>query len=175
MEKHFNEIYSEHKEFIWNITSKYFQNKWDREEAFQEIFVKIHRYLPAYKENGQNYLKTWLYKIAITTSINFFKKQKRVQMIKDVIGFNERLFFRDQQPSNETTMRGKEESVDYLLKPLNANQRAVIVLREIEGLPYEEISEIMNVNIGTVKSMLNRSKIKIREYLKKEGICNGRD
>ena len=171
MEEKFAEIYTTYKEFVWNLTSRYFQSQMDREEAFQETFVKVYRYIPHYKEQEQDYFKTWLYKVTMTTSINLFKKQKRTQLLRDLLDFNKHLF--SGAPDPEHVDAGEEDGVSFILSPLNADQRAVILLREIEGLAYEEIAEVMNMKVGTVKSTLNRAKNKMRDYLAKEGKVHG--
>lgn len=162
MEK-FNNIYDEYKKAVWNVTSRYFSCKSDREEAFQESFIRIHKYLPKFEYSNDKQLKAWIYKIAVTTSINLFKKSKRQQTIKEILTFNLSIFKGNEIEIND------DDLVEKILKPLNEKQRAVIILREIEDLPYEEIAEIMDINLGTVKSIINRSKKKIKDSLIESG------
>lgn len=159
----FNNIYERYKKAVWNVTSRYFSCKSDREEAFQESFIRIHKYLPKFEYSDEKQLKAWIYRVAVTTSINLFKKSKRHLAIKELITFNLRIFKSSEIEVNDDSL------VEQILNPLNEKQKAVIILREIEELSYEEIASIMDISLGTVKSMINRSKKKIKENLMESG------
>jgi RNA polymerase sigma factor (sigma-70 family) len=154
----FNKFYNQYKKFIWNLTSKYFQDNFSREDVFQEVFLKIYIYYQEQNFNSTPELQVWLYRITINTAINYFKKFKRAELLK-------KIFFLNKQVVIEDTNKEDDEAINYILSPLNARQKAVVILRECENLSYIEISKIMNMKHGTVKSTLNRAKVKMKIFL----------
>jgi RNA polymerase sigma-70 factor, ECF subfamily len=158
-EKIFADFYTEHKSLVWKLTKKYFFKDVDREEAFQDSFVKVYKQLK--KGPPPEQIKGWLYRVTINTCINQDRKTKRQQVLFNALSFNGILF--DQ---SETVLESSDEQeLERIMSPLNAKQKAVIILREIEELTYDEISKTMSISIGTVKSTLNRAKNKIKNYL----------
>jgi len=157
----FAEVYVASKDFVWRLTSKYIFSKEDREDLFQEIFVNVHKALSRFR--GESSINTWVYRIAVNTSINYLKKQKRHKWIKNMI----------------SSLKIIEEEVQIVeidlqefkpLKKLNPQQRMVLILSDVEEKKLDEIAEIMKIPVGTVKSNLHRA----REIVKKEVSENGR-
>ena len=158
----FNEVYETSKDFVWRLTSKYVFSGQDREDLFQEIFINIHRALPRFR--GESSINTWIYRIAANTSINYLKKQSRYRWLKNMLGT---LITIEYEPQ-ETEVDLKEFKP---LKKLNPQQRIILLLSDVEEKKLDEISEIMKIPIGTVKSNLHRA----REIIKKEMIENGKE
>ena len=156
----FYNIYEQYKERVWRHVSRYVSRHHDREDLFQEVFVRIYQALPSFR--GEAKLETWLFRVTANTAFNYLKKQKRFAKAREILG-NLRLI--DSEPINEV------DSPGYLLQPLeklNERQRAILILVEVEEFKLAEVAEMLTVPLGTVKSNLNRAK----EILKKELAIN---
>jgi len=150
----FTLVYDQHKELVWRLVSRFVASRHDREDLFQEVFLKISKALPKFR--GEAKIETWIYRIAANTAINFVKKQQRYSWFKRTLEF---------LGKEEAQEEEREEEV--LFKPLaklNPRQRMILVLAEVEEKKLEEIGEMLKVPVGTVKSNLYRAK----EILKKE-------
>jgi RNA polymerase sigma-70 factor (ECF subfamily) len=139
----------------------------DRERAedlVQETFVRVHRHLHRYDQNRK--FSTWAYTIAGNLAKNELRNRSRnplvlFQTIKKNWDADHRpLEWEDERyrPDDLFRKRDLKERVDEVVAQLPEHHRVVFVLRELEGKTYEEISEITGVNLGTVKSRLNRAR-----------------
>lgn len=160
VEYDFKEIYESNKNTVWQIASRYIASPHDREDLFQDIFVNVHKALPKFRRESA--VSTWVYRIAVNTAINYLKKKKRQEKLHSIFSM-----FR--QANDEPRYL---ESSEELLKPLeklNPRQKMVVVLADIEEKSLAEISAILRLPVGTVKSNLFRG----REIVKKELMRNG--
>ncbi|NQU17155.1 MAG: RNA polymerase sigma factor [Candidatus Saganbacteria bacterium] len=159
----FHEVYNNHQKLVWNLISRFVFTKEDREDLFQDVFIKIHKALPKFK--GESKIETWIYRITINTGINYAKKQQRQRFLGDLL--RKSGIVRDK----EEDISQKVETGNSLLKPLeslNPKQRMIILLAEVQEMNLVEIAEHMKIPVGTVKSNLHRAK----EILKKEVIID---
>ncbi len=164
----FEEIVLEYQDKIYNLCRHMLQNAHDAEDAAQDVFVKAYQNLNRFKPEAS--LLTWLYRIAINTCIDYRRKPFFESLFKtskegDVFAVDQL----SDSPSPERLYESKQIShaIQLTLGRLSEKLRTVIVLKEIEGLSYEEISEILEVSIGTVKSRISRAREELRELLKK--------
>ena len=158
----FLNIYSDHKEMVWKLVSRYVSEKTDREDLFQEVFLNIYKALKKFR--GDSALGTWIYRITVNASINRLRKQRRYKKLQDVLKG-----FRIAECVEE---RASEISDGSLLKPLerlNPQQRMILLLSDVEEKELAEIAGMLNIPIGTVKSNLHRA----REIIQKEVMKNG--
>ena len=161
LQPEFDLIYSEHKEKVWKIIARFVFSRADREDLIQEVFLKVHAALPRFR--GEAKFETWLYRITVNTSINYVNKQKRNRKLQKLL----------------ENLRVVEESrpveVDELSLPLamlNAQQRMILLLVEVEEKLLEEVAEMMGLPLGTIKSNLHRAKGIIKKEVIKDGsIC----
>lgn len=145
----------------------------DRDEALdlsQEVFLRVFRTLPSFR--GQAALKTWIYRIAINQARNrqrWWRRRHRsdqVQLEQHVIDHGEL-----RQPGDggapDRALARKEMATRLwaALDGLPFDQRTVIVLREIDGMSYDEIAESLSIAVGTVKSRLTRARQALRQQL----------
>jgi RNA polymerase sigma-70 factor (ECF subfamily) len=156
----FSVIYNQYKELVWKLISKYASNRQDREDLFQEVFLKIHQGLKKFR--GEAAPETWIYRIAINTSITHLKKQKRKETFHNVLKL---LHVADEVDAPEP----KDDSVWKPLAKLNPLQRSILLLADVEEKKLEEIADWLKIPLGTVKSNLHRA----REIIKKELGKNG--
>ena len=155
----FETIYKASSGFVYNIALRVTNNRDDADEVTQDVFVKIFNSL---KDFGfRSSFKTWIYRIAANTAINRAKSASRRgrgtveydPAIHDV-----------QAPDAAHVSPDSEEAkakVARLLDALDPDQRAVLVLREIEELDYRAIADTLKININTVRSRLKRAREKL--------------
>lgn len=159
-ELEFEEVYNNFKEKVWKLTSRYLALSHDREDLFQEVFLKIHRALPKFR--GDSTLDTWIYRVTANTAINYLKKHKRYRLLKNTL--EKMRIIKHPEPA------GREEELKFKpLEKLNPRQRMVIVLHDVEDKKLEEIADILKIPMGTVKSNLHRGRDTIRKELENNG------
>jgi RNA polymerase sigma-70 factor (ECF subfamily) len=162
----FEEIVLKYQDKIYNLCRHMLQNAHDAEDAAQDVFVKAYQNLNRFKPEAS--LLTWLYRIAINTCIDYRRKPFFESLFKNSKEGD--VFAVDQlsdSPSPERLYESKQIShaIQLALGRLSEKLRTVIVLKEIEGLSYEEIAEILEVSIGTVKSRISRAREELKELL----------
>lgn len=157
----FEDIVKNYQNRIYNFCKYMLKDDLDAQDATQDVFIKA--YLNLDKFNLDATLYTWLYRIAVNTTIDY--KRKHNSILKLVTAFN----IHQNMQSNINSPEDINESRDNIsilissLNKLSPKLRSIIILKEIEELSYEEICQILNVSIGTVKSRISRA----REVLKK--------
>ena len=146
----------------------------DRDEALdlsQEVFLRVFRTIHAFR--GQSALRTWIYRIAINQARNrqrWWRRRRRsdqVQLEQHVLDHGELRQPGDSDAPDRALAR--KEMAARLWAALDAlpfDQRTVIVLREIDGLSYDDIADSLEVAVGTVKSQLTRARQTLREQLR---------
>jgi len=149
----------------------------DPDEAMdiaQETFVKVHRYLPSFK--GDSSFFTWTYRIAMNLCLDAQRRKSRAERVDLAEGDEAEIEAAMDPPSAALSgpqrqtlnaeLRGK---IEEALQGLSENHRAILILRELEGLSYEELSKVLAIRKGTVMSRLFHARLKmqkkLREYL----------
>lgn len=140
---------------LYNMTS----NREDAEDLVQEVFLKAHKALPKFR--GQSSFYTWIYRIAVNRAINFVKKRKRRRglSLDDVDMAIERDPALVDMAGSDTPLRRlklgeMQEKLNEALQTLSEKHRTVVVLHDIQGVPHQEIGEILGCSTGTVRSRL---------------------
>lgn len=161
-------IYNQYKVLVYNVALHYLQNVEDAEEITQDVFVQVHNSLDSFKENSS--LKTWIYRITINKSLDFIKHKNSVK----------RFFIFGKNSENESELNNissfehpgialeNKENAAILFKVINElteNQKTAFILSKLDGLSNPEISEIMNVSISAVESLIFRAKTTLKEKL----------
>ncbi|MEW5896022.1 MAG: sigma-70 family RNA polymerase sigma factor [Candidatus Omnitrophota bacterium] len=160
----FEAIYRTHGRFVFNVARRIVRTSDDAEEVTQEVFILLHRKLRSFGFHSS--LKTWVYRITINTAINMSKKwtKERANTVKYEDWMDSPV---SSQTHDDIDRDYHEKTVDALLHSLTPDHRACIVLRNIEGLSYQEIAEVMNININTVRSRLKRAREVLMNLRKK--------
>jgi RNA polymerase sigma-70 factor, ECF subfamily len=176
-EAHFEAIYKEHQNIVFNMCLNYVLNSADAQDITQDVFVKVYQKYHQYDSNSAS-LKTWICRIAINHCLDFLKSKKS----KKRFGFLSPLF---QTNSNEPISDAVEvnhpgiqtedkEAITGLLQiiyTLPENQKTAIILSRIENRSQKEVAEIMNTSVKAVESLLQRAKQTIQKKLtNSEGI-----
>ncbi|MBX9895232.1 MULTISPECIES: RNA polymerase sigma factor RpoE [unclassified Nitrosomonas] len=153
------------------LLSQFIRDSAEVEDVTQEAFIKAYRALPSFR--GDSAFYTWLYRIGINTAKNFLVSQGRklptLQGFENEDGddFEDSGLLKEMNtPESELMSQQIAQTVNQTLDSLPEELRTAIVLREIDGLSYEEIANIMNCPIGTVRSRIFRAREAISEQLR---------
>jgi len=152
----FEEVYRAASGFVYNVALRITQSGADAEEVTQDVFMKVYRSLKNF--GFRSSFKTWVYRITVNTAINRYRQSAKHQRGRvDHEGLIESV--PAQGSSAEQAIRNdNEQQLDKLIGALSEDHRACIVLREIEGLSYEEIAASLNIPVNTVRSRLKRAR-----------------
>lgn len=159
----FDLLVSKYQRRIFRLLSRLIRDPAEVEDVAQEAFIKAYRALPNFR--GDSAFYTWLYRIAINTAKNWLVAQGRraptstESEIEDAENFESAGGLREvATPESVLASRQIGEAVNRAIERLPDDLRTAIVLREIEGLSYEEIAVSMNCPIGTVRSRIFRAR-----------------
>jgi RNA polymerase sigma-70 factor (ECF subfamily) len=156
----FSELVRVHAQGVLNVICRMCGDVQLAEDAAQETFLRAWQNLPAYRP--QTPLRSWLYRIAVNAGTDMLRKEKRI--FSDDI---EDLGLPDGRPSPESLVSHRERTimVQKAILSLPEASRAVLVLREYEGMSYQEISSTLDIPVGTVMSRLNYARKTLRAKL----------
>ncbi len=137
-------------------------------DVVQETFIKVFRYKNSYSTIAK--FSTWIYTIAGNLARTEYQRRKRRKFFSiNSYGENKETFeIPDERyrPDIATDSGIKDKIIQKALLKVSQAYREVVILRDIQGLSYEEISEIMGITVGTVKSRINRGRVQLQKLLK---------
>jgi len=156
----FEILLERYQKLIYHVAKRYISSTEDAMDISQESALKIYNGLPNVTIADDGNLKAWICTVVARTCLDFIRKQrvKTIELIDDTI--------KSTLPSAEEAVTAKErvnEIIDAIGR-LPKDHKMVVILRDMQGLNYEQIAQLLNINIGTVKSRLSRA----RDSLKKE-------
>jgi RNA polymerase sigma-70 factor, ECF subfamily len=159
----FDEIINRHKNNVFKAINGMVCNYEDSLDLTQEVFYKA--FINIEKYRGDSLFSTWLYRISINISKNYFRKNRR-----QVNNFDDDFFNRIEDKSlldanDDIEQRELLRMLYGALDKIDYQYRGVLILKEINQLPYEEISQITGLEMGTVKSRVYRAKEKLKQLL----------
>ncbi|MCA9732837.1 MAG: sigma-70 family RNA polymerase sigma factor [Deferribacteres bacterium] len=165
----FDLIVKRYKQQLLNFVFRFLNNRELAEDVVQETFLRVYRKRHAYKQVAK--FSTWIYTIAGNLSRTELRRRKRRKLFSlSDIGMEEKDFeiaSDEFNPEKHTNTVMHEKIIQREIDKLSSKFREVILLRDVQGLAYEEIAEIINVPLGTVKSRVNRARLRLQEMLKK--------
>lgn len=154
---------------VFNLVSRLIDDRGEAGDVTQEVFLKVFRCIGSFR--GQSSLKTWVYRIAVNEAHNrrrWFGRHRRPEVRLDD-DESRALTYRFCDPSHSpydvTLSHEWRAAIEKGLNELPSIFRAAVILRDIEELSYEEISEVLDVNLGTVKSRILRGRESLRKGL----------
>jgi RNA polymerase sigma-70 factor (ECF subfamily) len=173
----FDLLFSRYQHKILNLVSRYLRDQQDVEDVTQEAFIKAFRALPRFR--GESAFYTWLYRIAINTAKNHLVARSRrppgVDVDIDDAEFMDGTDVLRESESPEAVLSRDElaEVINATLSELPDDLRSAVTLREFDGLTYEQIAEIMDCPVGTVRSRIFRAREAIDQRI--EPLLSGRE
>lgn len=166
-------IFRRYHPMVHGLATRMLGSGGDVEDAVQEVFIRAFRGLKTFR--GESALKTWLYRVATNVCLTYAERAKRQQVVESLDaplgeeGSETRgsLLASDDRPPEEALL-GQElgSQIQAALDQLSPEFRAVLILRDLEGLSYEEVAATTGANLGTVKSRLARARAQAMKWLK---------
>ena len=166
----FGELVLRHQDRLFNSVARILDNPEDAADAVQDAFINAYVSLGSFKGDAEFF--TWLYRIAFNTAVSLKRRRKQLVSLDGARDGEAAIDPADDSPESRpgaALQRSEEEAVlQSALNRLSADHRTVLVLKDIDGLKYEEIAEIMGVPVGTVRSRIHRARLELREFLEPE-------
>lgn len=166
----YDELVRRYQERIYATIYHMTSNHEDANDLAQEAFIKAFQVLKSFKGGSSFY--TWVYRIAVNKTINFLKQRKnRSQLSLNDLDFNAEhdpdlvALISERTPRREVNLSELQEKLNEALLKLSEPHRLVVTLHDVQGLSHEEIAEIMECNIGTVRSRLFYARQQLQAYL----------
>ena len=165
----FRELVETWQDMVFNTALGLVQQTEDAEDVAQEVFVQVHQSINSFK--GESKLSTWLYRITVSKSLDHLrrkKRKKRFAFVKYLAGEkNEAVEQLPEFNHPGVALENKEKAsiLFHSISQLPENQRVAFSLHKLEGLSYHEISEVMQVTVPAVESLMHRAKMNLRKSL----------
>ena len=169
----FEKLVVEYEKNVYAITQRMTGNAEDAADMTQETFIKAYNSLSSFR--GDSKFSVWLYRIATNVCLDFLRSRSRKPTVslsvEDDEGEESQLDIADESQSPETLLeRGlTRDAVRRGLDALSPEYRQILLLREIQGLSYEEIADALSLEVGTVKSRIFRARKRLCTFLVEDG------
>lgn len=166
----FIQLVTQHEHRVTNICYRFLCNREDAQDVTQEVFFEVYKSIGKFRQEAK--LSTWLYKIAVTRSLNFLKKRKRkeqIERLRNLLPFKTGMAHAvaSLQPTPEQDIEQQEQIhiLQQAIDSLPKNQKIAFTLSQYDGVRYAEIAEIMNTTLSSVESLIHRAKKNLRKQL----------
>lgn len=158
----FRELVDRYQRRVYSVAYGMLKNSDDAFDVSQEVFVKVFRYVEKFNHESSFY--TWLYRITVNMCIDFIRKNKKMRSVEyddgiarggDVVGAEH--IMPSQLGLNPDRVYGRKELREKMLEALDTlseKHRTILIMREVDGMSYEEMAEALNISKGTVMSRL---------------------
>ncbi len=177
--KAFEMLVLKYQQRLIRLIARFVESEAEAEDIAQEAFIKAYRALPDFR--GESAFYTWLYRIGVNTTNNYLVERRRklpqnilpAGMQEDELSEHNLLLSDDNTP--ETTLMNKEivQTIERSIEHLPQELKVAITLREIDGLSYEDIAQILECPVGTVRSRIFRAREAIVKKLRPMIESNG--
>ncbi|HKH61489.1 MAG TPA: RNA polymerase sigma factor [Flavitalea sp.] len=165
----FKTIVETWQDMVYNTALGIVQNPEDAEDIAQEVFVQVYESIHSFK--GEAKFSTWLYKITVTKTMDHLrrkKRKKRFAFVQSLFGANDEIAHDPPDFHHPGVVLDKKETATELFKAIEQlpdNQKIAFTLNKLEGLNYQEVSEIMNTTVPSIESLLHRAKNNLKKLL----------
>jgi RNA polymerase sigma-70 factor (ECF subfamily) len=165
----FEELVVMYQKQVYNLGYRMMGSEEDACDMAQEAFLKAFRSIR--KFNGKSSFGTWVYRIAVNVCIDELRRRKKVKLYPVVhndnpeTGSGKLITDTGDLPEERIERQETRKQVQRAINRLAEDYRAIIILRDIQGRTYQEIAEILDINIGTVKSRISRARQSLKEEL----------
>lgn len=165
----FEILVSEYDKKIYNIAYGLVGNAEDAKDITQDAFLKAFKNIKNFR--GDSSFSTWIHRIAINAGKDFIRKSKKSLSLEEIKSDRD---IKDESAGPQDYIERKEKSLEIneALIQLKEEHRNVILLKDVQGFSYQEIADILEINIGTVKSRISRGRYLLRDLLKKNKELN---
>jgi RNA polymerase sigma-70 factor (ECF subfamily) len=165
----FEQLVDRYQNRLFHSMTHVLSNSTDAEDVVQDAFVKAYSKLDTFRGGSQFY--TWLYRIAHNTAISQLRKQKNHRSncsLEDSAGALAAQVEADAAPPSARLERQEQlQQLKDALDRLSSEHRAILVMREIDGLDYDAIAQVLDIAVGTVRSRLHRARSQLKDELER--------
>lgn len=172
----FEQLVRQYKGLVFKAAYRMMGNREDAEDQAQEVFLKIYRGISDLDDPTT--LTTWIYRITMNTCLDALRKERRGGRMQPLFGSDqdegEKSIYQDQHtPTPEETVLSSEirRCLEETLGQLDPSSRAILVLRDVEDRPYDEIAKVLGIGLSAVKMRIHRTRLAFRQLL--DRICPG--
>ncbi|MEM8995450.1 MAG: sigma-70 family RNA polymerase sigma factor [Acidobacteriota bacterium] len=168
-ESAFEEIYQRYAGLVYNLCFRMSGSGEEAEDLTQEVFMRIHRHLARF--NGRSSLKTWIYRVTLNHCRSRLSRKRypTTPLAEEVEEGGVLLEATGRGPEESSLAKDAARRVAAGLLEVKPKYREAVVLRDIEGLAYDEIADVLGVRIGTVRSRIARGRDQLRLALTPRG------
>ena len=166
----FNVLVLRYQDRVFNMLFRMTGDRQLANDLAQETFIKAYKAIGGFRVGSSFY--TWIYRIAVNTAYSYMRKEKAQKRV-NTVALEDNPLGRDgvasKKKNNPVQILERSElemKVQQYISELDNTLRSVVILRDIEGMEYQVIAEILDIPIGTVKSRLHRGRMELREKLK---------
>ena len=159
----FAELVSRYQDRLYNFLYRMTGSREDAQDLSQETFLRIYRALPRFRQGSP--FSPWMYKIAVNLAINHRKSRRPADSLQEDIAATKS----EGSPEDYAERREEQQRIQGAILALPAPYKAVILLRHIDELSYEEIALALDIPLGTAKVRLHRARLLLQEMLKRNG------
>ena len=166
----FETLIIKYEKTIYNIALRMMISPEDAKDVSQNVLIKIYNNISRFK--GDSLFSTWIYRITVNTCIDEIRKNKRkseISMDDEDAGVGRVIQDTNLTPEQSAIEKEGYNSIITAINELPEEYKTVITLRDIEGFSYQEVAEITECSLGTVKSRISRARAKLKELLLEKG------
>lgn len=164
----FARLVSLHQQRIYNLAYNYVKDEEEARDLTQDIFITVHRSLATLRDEAK--FGAWLYQLALNHCRNRYKRLQRRGFFRSrsIDDPDSPLHLTDgRSPEGLLAQKDQDQLVRRAISQLAPAEKEIVLLRDMEGLSYDEISEVLSIPLGTVKSKLNRARLSLKNRLEK--------
>lgn len=169
-EKVFREFFDQYQLSLLKLCIGFFHNEEDAKDIVQDVFIEVFQSIGQFR--GDALLSTWLFRIAVNKSMNQIRKNKNRRILSSfnsVLPFNKKDItdITDESEISDRHIESKEQAkiIRKAIDLLPGNQRIAFILSKYQDLSYKDISEVMNISLSAVESLIHRAKLSLQKKL----------
>ncbi len=168
----FEELILQHEKIVYNLALRMMKQSEDAKDISQEVFLKAYRNIRNFDERSR--FSTWLYRITTNTCIDELRKRQKKpslsieeEMDGEEGGILRQIAAAGDTPEESLLRTEQKSEILQALNKLSPEHRTIVVFRDVQGLSYEEIAEILEIGLGTVKSRISRGRAQLKQEILK--------
>ena len=161
----FNQLMAMHEKRMYAVALRMFANREDAQDCLQEAMLRIYRAIGGFK--GQSSFSTWVYRITMNTCLDELRRRKTraATSLDTLLDSGWSPADEGDVPERHAVASEQRRVLDAAIAELPEDMRSAVVLRDVQGFSYDEISAMLEVNVGTIKSRISRGREKLRQIL----------